>query len=141
MFENLIGHTEIEFLISLLVALICGLAIGGERELRGKPAGISTQTLVVSAAMIFAFLSHRIIGGDPARIASQIVTGVGFLGAGIILKSEKENTVTNVTTAASAWFSAAVGMAIGFNFHFIAIVAAIYAVIISRLPHLYKRDD
>lgn len=139
MIEGIIGDTEIEFLINLGLALVAGVIIGGERELRRKPAGISTQTLVVSGAMLFAFLSHR-LGGDPTRIAAQIVSGIGFLGAGIILKSETTKRVTNVTTAASIWYSAAIGMALGFNFHFIAIVGAVYSVVISRFPHIRKRE-
>lgn len=141
MLESFIGGREIEFLIDLGLALVAGLIIGGERELKGKPAGISTQTLVISGAMLFAFLSRAIGEGDPTRIAAQIVSGIGFLGAGIILKSEATKRVTNVTTAASIWFSAAIGMALGFNFHFIAMVAAIYVVLISRIPHLGKSGE
>ena len=141
MVESIIGETEIRFLIDLGLALLAGLIIGGERELKGKPAGISTQTLVISGSMFFAFLSQVIGEGDPTRIAAQIVSGIGFLGAGIILKSEAKNKVTNVTTAASIWYSAAIGMALGFDFHFIAIIGAIYAVLISRIPNLGKIVD
>lgn len=133
--------TEIKFAISLGVALICGLLIGFERELKGKPAGISTQTLVVTGSMMFAFFSGVLDGGDPGRIAAQIVSGIGFLGAGIILKSEKSKKVTNVTTAASIWFSAAVGMAIGFEMYIIAIMAALYSVLIARIPHVKTYID
>lgn len=140
MIENLIGETEIAFLVALALALVAGVIIGGERELKGKPAGISTQTLVIGGAMLFAFLSHR-VGGDPSRIAAQIVSGIGFLGAGIILKSEASKKVTNVTTAASIWYSAAIGMALGFGFYFIAITGAVYAVAISRIPHMRKRQE
>jgi putative Mg2+ transporter-C (MgtC) family protein len=139
--NNLIGSTEIEFLIALSVSLLCGVLIGAERELKRKPAGISTQTLVVSGSMLFAFLSQIVGVGDPTRIAAQIVSGIGFLGAGIILKSENAKKVSNVTTAASIWYSAAVGMAIGFEFYFIAVVAALYAVLISRIPHIDKLSD
>ena len=141
MLDSFFTNREAMFLFDLLIALVCGLIIGGEREFKGKPAGISTQTLVVSGSMIFAFLSQTLGGGDPTRIAAQIVSGIGFLGAGIILKSEKGNRVSNVTTAASIWYSAAVGMAIGFNMHFIALVSAIYAVVISRIPHVGRRGD
>lgn len=141
MLDTLIGPLEMEFLIDLALALVCGLIIGIEREKLGKPAGISTQTLVITGAMLFAFLSRAVEGGDPTRIAAQIVSGIGFLGAGIILKSEANKTVTNVTTAASIWYSAAIGMALGFNFHFIAITAAVYAVIISRLPRVNQRPN
>ena len=143
MIEGIIGEVEVRFLIDLSLALVCGVIVGVERELRNKPAGISTQTLVISGAMIFAFLSQALDAGDPTRIAAQIVSGIGFLGAGIILKSENSKKVSNVTTAASIWYSAGIGMALGFDFYFIAIVAALYAVLISRIPHIktYKNDD
>jgi len=141
--DNLLIFTSLEkeFLIDLLLALICGLVIGIEREKKNKPAGISTQTLVRGAAMLFSFLSKTVSAGDPTRIAAQIVSGVGFLGAGIILKSEKTEKVTNLTTAASVWYSAAIGMALGFNYHFIALTATIYVVIINRIPRFYKNSD
>lgn len=136
MLSDIFGSDEIHFAISLGVALLCGLMIGLERELKQKPAGISTQTLVVTGSMMFAFLSGIIGEGDPTRIAAQIVSGIGFLGAGIILKSEKKNKVTNVTTAASIWYSAAIGMAIGFELYVIAIMATVYAVAINSIPHV-----
>ncbi len=141
MIDTLTSTLEFKFFIDLLLALFCGLAIGGERELKKKPAGISTQTLVITGSMMFAFLSQTVGVGDPTRIAAQIVSGIGFLGAGIILKSESKKTVTNVTTAASIWYSAAVGMALGFNFHFIAVMASLSAVAISRIPRLSRQDD
>lgn len=129
-----IGPKEVEFLIDLGLALFCGVIIGLERELNHKPAGISTQTLVIGAAMMFSFLSRTMGAGDPTRIAAQIVSGVGFLGAGVILRAEGTGTVTNLTTAASIWYSAGVGMALGFNQHAIAIVATLYAVLVNRIP-------
>lgn len=136
MFDSWIGGREVEFLVDLGLSLVCGLLIGGERELKGKPAGISTQTLVISGAMLFAFMSRTVEAADPTRIAAQIVTGIGFLGAGIIMKAGEGGKVTNLTTAASIWYSAAVGMALGFNFHVIAVASALYAVAISRVPNL-----
>lgn len=141
MLSDIFGANELNFLINLGVALFCGILIGFERELKGKPAGISTQTLVVTGSMMFAFLSSAFNEGDPTRIAAQIVSGIGFLGAGIILKSEKKDKISNVTTAASIWYSAAVGMAIGFDMYVIAVLAAVYAVIISRIPHVKKYID
>jgi len=137
-FENIVGSSEINFLINLLFALVCGMIVGLERELKKKPAGISTQTLVIAGAMMFAYFSTTLGDGDPARIAAQIVSGVGFLGAGIILKSEKKGTVTNLTTAASIWYAAGIGMALGFNLHFHAFAATVFAVIIARIPHSKK---
>lgn len=139
--ESIFGSNEIEFIINLGIAFLCGLLIGGERELKGKPAGISTQTLVITGSMMFAFLSGILNAGDPTRIAAQIVSGVGFLGAGIILKSEKKNKVSNLTTAASIWYAAGVGMALGLGMHVIAIVASLYAVLINRIPHVREYID
>lgn len=139
--DGIFGAREIEFAIDLGLALFCGMIVGLERELRGKPAGISTQTLVITGAMMFAFFSRTIGEGDPTRIAAQIVSGVGFLGAGIILKSEKKDKIKNLTTAASIWYGAGIGMALGFNMHAIAILASLYAVAINRIPHVKKYND
>lgn len=139
--ESLFGAREVEFIIKIAVALLCGIMIGLERELKNKPAGLSTQSLVIVGASMFAFMSQALGAGDPGRIAAQIVSGVGFLGAGIILKSEKKGRVSNLTTAASIWYAAAVGMAIGFGLYIIAVVAAITAVGINRIPHVRKYID
>jgi putative Mg2+ transporter-C (MgtC) family protein len=141
MLENLISARELEFVIKIGFALVCGVMIGLERELVQKPAGISTQSLVIIGAAMFAFMSQQVGEGDPGRIAAQIVSGVGFLGAGIILKSEKKGKVSNLTTAASIWYAAAVGMAIGFDFYVIALVATVVAVVINRIPHVRKYID
>jgi putative Mg2+ transporter-C (MgtC) family protein len=135
---QLFGYQELEFLLEFLLvlgfALLCGLLIGGERELKHKPAGLRTQTLVVVASAMFTLMSQSVEGGEPTRIAAQIVTGVGFLGAGLILKSQDGRTVENVTTAASIWFAASVGMALGFGFYFVGLTAALIGTIIIRLP-------
>lgn len=141
MIESLLTPREQEFLIDIALSLFCAFIIGGERELRHKPAGISTHALVIGAATLFSFMSKLLVEGDPTRIAAQIVSGVGFLGAGIILKSESSGKVTNLTTAASVWYSAAIGMALGFNLHIIAIIATIYAVVIARIPKIAKKSD
>lgn len=139
--EELFGPREIEFIIKIFVALVCGVMIGLERELKQKPAGISTQSLVIIGATMFAFMSQMFGQGDPARIAAQIVSGVGFLGAGIILKNESKNKVSNLTTAASIWYAAAIGMAIGFDLYVVGIIAAIVAVLINRIPHVRTYID
>jgi putative Mg2+ transporter-C (MgtC) family protein len=125
-------------LIDIGLALAAGFAIGVERESRGKPAGISTHCLVIGGAMIFTFVSSLVDPNSTSRIAAQVVSGIGFLGAGIILKSELDGKVTNLTTAAAIWFAAAIGMAIGFEFYFLAIVATAFAVGVPRIPHLSK---
>lgn len=129
---------QIEFLIGILLSLAAGFIIGAERESRGKAAGISTNSLVIGGSMLFAYLSSVIDPNSTSRIAAQIVSGIGFLGAGMILKGEIDKKITNLTTAASIWFSAAIGMAIGFQFYIIAIVAVIFAVVVPRIPHISK---
>lgn len=131
------GH-EVEFLVCLGLSLLCGFVIGAERERRGKPAGISTNSFVIGGSALFTFVSLAVDPNSPARIAAQVVSGVGFLGAGMILKSDKDGTVTNLTTAASIWFSAAIGMALGFGWYLIALAAAAYAVVVPRIPHISK---
>jgi putative Mg2+ transporter-C (MgtC) family protein len=128
------GH-ELDFLLRIALCLLFGAALGVERELRNKPAGISTNCFVMAGACLFTFISQAIDPNSPARIAAQVVSGVGFLGAGMIIKSES-NTVKNLTTAASIWFAAAIGMVIGFGWYVIALTATIYAVIVPRIPHV-----
>ncbi len=141
MVANLLGKFELELLTSLGLALFCGIIIGGERELRHKPAGLSTHSLVIGAATIFATMARTMGNGSAYAIAAQIVSGVGFLGAGVILKSERSGGITNLTTAASLWFSAAVGMMLGFGYPIAGILATVYAVVSSRIPKINKRDD
>jgi putative Mg2+ transporter-C (MgtC) family protein len=122
------------FVVDLAIAVALGVMIGGERELRNKDAGISTHTFVICGAMLFTFLSMTVDPASKSRIAAQIVSGIGFLGAGLILKDGA--SVRNLTTAASIWFAGAIGMAIGFGYHQIAIIAAAASVFIPRIPHV-----
>ena len=135
--ELVSGH-EVGFLIRLGLSLVFGFIIGVERESRGKPAGISTNSFVIGGSAMFTFVSLQIDPNSPARIAAQVVSGVGFLGAGMILKSDKEGTVTNLTTAAAVWFAAAIGMTLGFGWYLIAGAATVYAVVVPRIPHISK---
>lgn len=129
------GERETQFVIRLAVSVLCGLLIGIERESRKKSAGVSTHCLVIAGAALFTFLSVAIDPNSPARIAAQVISGVGFLGAGMILKSDN-GSVTNLTTAAAVWFAAAIGMAIGFGWYVIAIISAVFAVVVPRIPHV-----
>lgn len=140
--SNYLNFTDplvIMFTVDLLVAVVIGFVIGAERESRGKDAGISTHTFVIVGAMLFTFLSMVVDPASKSRIAAQIVSGIGFLGAGIILKDGAK--VKNLTTAASIWFAGAIGMAIGFDYHEIAIVAAIASICIPRIPHISRNKD
>ncbi len=132
--ENILDPVTISFTIDLFIAIALGIMIGGERELRNKDAGISTHTFVICGAMLFTFMSMTVDPASQSRIAAQIVSGVGFLGAGLILKDGA--SVRNLTTAASIWFAGAIGMAIGFGYHQIAIIAAVASIFIPRIPHV-----
>lgn len=135
--NDLVTERELQFAIRLGVAVLCGMLIGLERESRKKPAGVSTHCFVIAGAALFTFLSAAIDPASPARIAAQVISGVGFLGAGMILKSDA-GTVTNLTTAAAVWFAAAIGMAIGYGWYAIAVACTIYSIVVPRIPHLSK---
>ncbi|MCC6620897.1 MAG: MgtC/SapB family protein [Deltaproteobacteria bacterium] len=137
--ESIVSGFELIFLLKLGVSLVAGFLIGVERESRHKPAGISTHTFVIAGAMMFSLLSTVLSRGDPGRIAAQIVTGVGFLGAGIILK--EGSRLQNVTTASSIWFAAAIGMAIGFGWYLIAGIATLFSIFVPRIPHIAKKPE
>ena len=125
---------QLELAFRLLVAAILGAAIGLEREYHDHPAGMRTHLLVAVGSATFTVLSieaFKAPGADPARIAAQIVTGIGFLGAGAILKDN--GGIRGLTTAASLWAVAAVGVASGAAAWGVAIAATII-VIVSLWP-------
>ena len=110
-----------DLLLKLLLAVILGGAIGLEREIKAKPAGLRTNILICVGAALLSDVSIR-IGlvngqriGDPARIAAQIVSGIGFIGAGTIMQGG--GTITGLTSAATIWVVAAIGIAIGAGFY------------------------
>ncbi len=111
MFEISTSGMELVFTLNLILSALAGFSIGIERESRHKDAGISTHMLVIMGSMLFTFLSAQVDPESTSRIAAQIVTGIGFLGAGLILKEGA--TVRNLTTAASLWFAAAIGGDVG----------------------------
>src|SRR3982751_1773038 len=103
----------VDLLLRLFLAAVLGAAIGAERELRQKAAGLRTNILIALGSAVFTIVSLELaqVGGTPDRIAAQIVTGIGFLGAGSILRSGR--SVHGMTTAATIWVNAAIGMAAG----------------------------
>jgi putative Mg2+ transporter-C (MgtC) family protein len=108
----------------LLLSLLVGGLLGAEREYRSKSAGFRTLTLICLGATIFTIISQVIGGaGNPDRIASNIVTGIGFVGAGVIFKGDTTSKVNGITTAAMIWVTAALGMAIGAGYWLTALVA------------------
>src|SRR6185436_12577462 len=111
--QELVEQLRLELLVQLLLALVLGGAVGLERELKGKPAGLRTNMLICVGATLFTVLSYRMGAGigDPGRVAAQILTGVGFIGAGTIL--HMRGAVTGLTSAATIWVVAAIGLAVG----------------------------
>ena len=118
-------------LFQIFLAAVLGMVIGFERERMDKPAGLRTYALVSLGSALFTILSatgfkhfEGSVGYDPSRIASQIVVGIGFLGAGIIFFTKAK--VRGLTTAAAVWVSAAIGMAVGLEFYSVAVFTTLF---------------
>lgn len=118
----------LSFYVRVGVAAFCGAVLGLERQLRGKPAGIRTSILICLGTMTFVHLGIEMQGtaGDPTRVLGQVVTGVGFLGAGVILTSG--GLVKGVTSAAVIWVLASVGAAIGAGHYGVALSVTLVSV-------------
>jgi putative Mg2+ transporter-C (MgtC) family protein len=159
MFTNplLPGAISGNFLIRLVVACLLGGLVGLERDLHGRAAGVRTNMLVSTGSALFMLVSEMVAvvysggggpktGGlsvDPSRIAAQIVTGIGFLGAGAIIKVGFN--IRGLTTAACLWVSAGIGMAAGAGFFAVAgavtVISLFALVILSRFEKLYAKDS
>ena len=126
---------ELEMVLRLLLAVGLAALIGLERQHAGKPAGLRTHLLVCVGAALFTIASIYGFGegSDPARVAAGIVAGVGFLGAGAII-STREGILVGLTTAASIWAVAAIGLAAGAGLYILAPVATAVVMIVLRLP-------
>jgi putative Mg2+ transporter-C (MgtC) family protein len=120
-----------EDLVKILVAVLIGGIIGFERELHSKAAGLRTITLITVGATMFTILSSKFMDDSTSRVASNIVTGVGFLGAGSILFAEGK--VKGLTTASSIWVAAALGMAVGLGQYILGVAAGLVVVIVLDL--------
>ena len=120
-----------EDLLKIMIAILIGGIIGLERELHSKAAGLRTISLITVGATMFTVLSFKFVGASTAQVASTIVTGVGFLGAGAILFTE--GRVKGLTTATSVWVAAALGMAIGLGQYVLGIAATLVVIVILDL--------
>jgi putative Mg2+ transporter-C (MgtC) family protein len=131
---------QLELVARLVVALVLGGAVGLEREITRHPAGIRTMALVAAGACLFSSIGEVIVKGgqDPTRIAAQVVTGIGFLGAGAILRQRDD--VRGLTTAASTWAVAAIGMAVGFRLYVLAVVATVMVLIALAVVGYLERQ-
>ncbi len=132
---------EWELVGRLVLAALLGYFIGLEREFRGQAAGERTHALVALGAAAFALLSSRAFpGGDTARVAAGVVTGIGFLGAGMILKREGEK-IEGLTTAAGIWAVGAMGLAIGAGMYLLGVVTALLVGLILAAESILKLDE
>ncbi len=124
--------------IQMLIALILGFSIGFERKMRYKEAGIRTHTIVCIGSCLYMIISTyitKIYGvGDPARIAAQIVSGIGFIGAGMIFHHRQ--VVHGLTTAAGIWATAAIGMAVGAGMLVFSVIASVIIISVQFIMHL-----
>lgn len=121
--------------LSVFVAFLLGAAIGIERELSDKAAGLRTNILICVGAALFTVINNRAYGPRDAHIVAQIVAGVGFLGAGAIMRDGER--VTGLTTAATTWVVAAVGMVVGFQDYSLAATATVLVLLVqSVFPRL-----
>lgn len=114
----------------LLCCFLSGAIVGLERQLRGKPVGVRTSTLICTGTYVFIAISESVATGvtDPSRIIGQVVTGIGFLGAGVILT--RQGMVVGVTSASAIWVLAAIGAVIGLGFPWLGVKLAILTVIV-----------
>ena len=129
-------------ILRLALAAALGGAIGLEREYRHKPAGLRTNMLIALGSALFSILSVELgaAAGSPDRIAAQVVTGIGFLGAGAILRSGEN--IHGLTTAATIWVNAAIGMAAGLGSDVVAVGAAtLTLIVLAILPFIERRFE
>jgi putative Mg2+ transporter-C (MgtC) family protein len=142
---DVVAALRLDLLLKLVLAVLLGGAIGLEREIAGKAAGLRTNILICLGSALLTDVSIAMAAyariGDPARLAAQIVTGVGFLGAGTIMQGRGK--ITGLTTAATIWVVAAIGITVGAGFYFEAIGAGVLVALVlsglGRLEHRARR--
>ena len=127
----------LEMILRFLLAVALGAGIGFQRERAGKAAGLRTHILVSSGAALFTLVSIYGFGDaevDISRVAAGVVLGIGFIGAGVILRGQREKEVAGLTTAATIWMTAAVGLAAGTGMYLVSVIATAVAVGVLLLP-------
>lgn len=137
MLENNLIFLNLEFFLKIFLATCMGAIIGFERKNRNKEAGIRTHSIVCLASALIMIVSKYgffdVKDFDAARVAAQVVSGIGFLGAGLIFV--KNNTLSGLTTAAGVWATAGIGLAMGAGIYFVAIFGTVMIVIVQVLMH------
>lgn len=142
--NSLIDILRLELMLQVGLATLLGGAIGLERELGGKPAGLRTNILICIGAVLYTHLSVVMVNGDdPTRVAGQIVTGVGFIGAGTILHAR--GAVVGLTSAATIWVVAAIGVALGSGYYLEGLGTTLAVIIVlqglGRVEKLVERQS
>lgn len=133
------GSMELTTLVRVFLAILLGFILGLEREMYKRPAGLRTHILVCIASCLIMLVSmYGFDSGDPARVAAQVVSGVGFLGAGAIMREDKGNGIKGITTAATIWTSAMIGLSCGNGFYFGAILVTICALVILTILRRFE---
>ena len=138
-------HSFFDYLLRLLVASAIGGLVGIERDVKGKPSGMRTNILMCVGSCLVMILSIEVAHdagppADPGRIAAQVVTGVGFIGAGMILRSRV--SVTGLTSAATIWFVAGIGLVVGYGDFLLAGAAAVLVILtLTGLGRVEKRFE
>jgi len=138
MWQNVYEINAVSIFVRLFLAVLLGGIIGIERGIKGRPAGMRTYMLVcVGSALVMItneYLSGIFIGADPARMGAQVISGIGFLGAGTIIIT-RENQVRGLTTAAGLWASACMGLAIGVGFYAGAFIGMFFILFVTGVVH------
>ncbi len=129
-------NTTIDMVLRLLLAAALGAVIGYQRERANKPAGLRTHILISLGSALFTVVSIFGFGDgvDVSRVAAGVVTGIGFIGAGVIFRGIRGDHVAGLTTAASVWATASIGLAAGAGMYLIATVVAAIAVLVLMIP-------
>lgn len=124
-------------MVPLLISMLLGAAIGLERQLNNHKAGLRTFTLISMGSTLAMLISTNLYSGDPGRIAAQVISGIGFLGAGIIL--HYEDKVYGLTTAACVWITAVIGLAVGASMYMEAMGVTCLTIILLILFERFKK--
>jgi putative Mg2+ transporter-C (MgtC) family protein len=128
-------QTDIAIISRIVIAFLLGGLIGWERERHGISAGIRTYGAICLGSCVFGIVSLSVAGADPSRIAAQVVTGIGFLGGGLIFR-QGDNYVSGLTTAATLWATAAVGLAVALGMYMISLLTSVLIFALLFLPRL-----
>lgn len=127
--DGSLNYSELIQVFRVILALILGACIGFEREKYGRPAGLRTHMIVcVASALAMLISMFAFESGDPARLAAQVISGIGFIGAGTIIRGDKD--ITGITTAATIWICAIIGLACGGGYYFGAIITTVFSLVI-----------